>query len=295
MPMNNVRPKVSIIIPTYNRGENLRICLNSLVEQTYKNFEVIICDDGSTDDTKNVIQDFVSKLDVVYDYDINWGGPARPRNRGIRISKGDFIAFLDSDDWWYPNKLEVCLPYLSDYDLVYHDLDIYNSTGKSNGVAKGRVLIGNISRDLVVNGNGINNSSVLIKKSIVNLTGEITEDTNLVAVEDFDYWIRIAKVTDRFKYINQSLGAYWEGENISYSTKQIERAKSLLDKYISELSVEDQKLAILAHHFNSARIFHNLGFYAEAKKSYLEALDMYSLVGTFKGIVGYIMCCFKIK
>lgn len=293
--MNSIIPKVSIIIPTYNRGDQLRICLKSLQEQSFKNFEVLVCDDGSTDNTFTVVEEFKDILNINYIKDTNFGGPAKPRNNGLKQAKGEIVAFLDSDDWWYPNKLEVSVPYLSDYDLVYHDLDIYKSIEKPNGVAKGRVLSGNIAKDLLLNGNGIINSSVIIRKSIADLVGEITEDKNLIAVEDFDYWIRAAKVTDRFKYISQSLGAYWEGENISYSTKQIDRAKSLLDKYMPELSADEQSSAISLHHFSSARMYHTLGFFSEAKKSYLKALHTSNLSRIFKAVSGYLMCCFRIK
>lgn len=293
--MNSIIPKVSIIIPTYNRGDQLRICLKSLQEQSFKNFEVLVCDDGSTDNTFTVVEEFKDILNINYIKDTNFGGPAKPRNNGLKQAKGEIVAFLDSDDWWYSNKLEVSIPYLSDYDLVYHDLDIYKSIEKPNGVAKGRVLRGNIVKDLLLNGNGIINSSVIIRKNIADLVGEITEDKNLIAVEDFDYWIRVAKVTDRFKYLNKSFGGYWVGENISYSTKQIERAKCLLDKYMPELSIDEKKSAVSLHNFNSARMYHTLGFYLEAKEVYVKALDTRNMGRIVKSIVGYLMCCFRVK
>jgi glycosyltransferase involved in cell wall biosynthesis len=97
---------VSVIIPTYNQSKDLNRCLLSLVDQTFKNFEVIICDDGSYDDTKQIVRQFHSKLEIKYLYNANFGGPAHPRNCGIKAAKGEYIAFLDSDDWWCNNKLE---------------------------------------------------------------------------------------------------------------------------------------------------------------------------------------------
>lgn len=293
--MNNDAPKVSVIIPTYNRGNQLRICLKSLQQQTFKNFEVIVCDDGSVDNTPDVINEFKDLLDLKYIQDANFGGPARPRNNGIKIAKGEIIAFLDSDDWWYPNKLEASLEYLPEYDLVHHDLDIYMNTEKSEGVAKGRDLKGNFAKDLIVNGNGVVNSSVLIKRSIVDIVGEITEDKRLIAVEDFDYWIRVAKVTNKFKYINKSLGAYWVGENISYSVKQIDRAKCLLDKYLGDLTKDEKKIALSLHDFTSARMYHYLEMYPEASASYLKALKTNNPVRIVKSAIGYLMSQFKIK
>ncbi|MFC4209930.1 glycosyltransferase family 2 protein [Pedobacter lithocola] len=285
---------ISVIIPTFNRAKKLRKCLLSLCEQTYKDFEVIVCDDGSKDDTKAVVQDFKDKLNIIYEYDTNFGGPARPRNRGLRIARGEFIAFLDSDDWWYPNKLLICSQFVKDFDLIYHDLDIYHDFEKPKGIAKGKVLAGDIMKDLLLNGNVIVNSSVLIRRSIVSLVGEISEDKSLIAVEDFDYWIRVAKVTNRFKYINQSLGGYWEGENISYSIKQIERTKNLLDKYILELSADEQKSALSLHHFSSARTYHGLGHFSDAKKSYINGLYRPSMSRVVKVVAGYLMCCLSI-
>lgn len=293
--MNSIAPKVSVIIPTYNRGNQLRICLKSLQEQSFKNFEVIVCDDGSTDNTPEVIEEFKDLLDLEYIQDVNFGGPARPRNNGLKKAKGEIIAFLDSDDWWYPNKLEISLQYFPEYDLVHHDLDIYTNIVKSEGVAKGRVLVGNIAKDLILNGNGIVNSSVLVKRSIIDIVGDLTEDKRLIAVEDFDYWIRVAKVTNRFKYIDQSLGGYWVGENISYSVKQVDRAKCLLDKYLQDLSVDEQKSAIALHNFTSARMYHYLSMFPEAGESYLKAMNTRSLSKMFKSIAGYVMCRLRIK
>lgn len=286
---------VSVIIPTYNRANDLDRCLKSLQSQTCKNFEVLVCDDGSTDNTEEIVEKYNSTLTIQYIKDENFGGPARPRNNGVKKAKGTVVAFLDSDDWWYPNKLEVSLSYLNEYDLVYHDLDIYTTEKKSNGVAKGRNLTGDIAADLIVNGNGIVNSSAVIRKSIVDLVGEITEDKSLIAVEDYDYWIRVAKVTNRLKYIDQSIGGYWVGENISYSVKQIDRAKSLLDKYFQDLSLPEQKSAISLHHFNAARMYHYLSMYTEASTSYLESLSVNNLKRTLKAIGGYLMCLFRIQ
>jgi glycosyltransferase involved in cell wall biosynthesis len=292
--MNNTAPFFSIVIPTYNHAHFIWRCLDSVLSQTHQNWEAIVVNNFSTDNTIEVVESYKdSRIRLVNN--ANGGVIAVSRNKGISEAKGNIIAFLDSDDWWYPNKLEVSLPHLDKYDLVYHDLDIYTNMEKSNGVAKGRILTGNIAKDLIINGNGIANSSVVIKKEIVDLVGKITEDKKLIAVEDHDYWIRVAKVTNRFKYINQSLGGYWVGENISYSVKQIDRAKSLLDKYFQDLSTDEQKSAISLHNFTSARMYHYLSMYSEASESYLGVLPTNNLNRILKSIAGYLMCCFRIK
>lgn len=293
--LNMVNFYVSIIIPTYNRANDLQRCLESLSNQSYKNFEVLVCDDGSTDNTEEIVKKFESGLAIQYIKDVNFGGPAKPRNNGINEAKGNVIAFLDSDDWWYPNKLEVSLSYLEEYDLVHHDLDIYVNLKESKGVARGRVLKGEILKDLIINGNGIVNSSVIVRKTIVDLVGEITEDKNLIAVEDNDYWIRISKITDKFKYINQSLGGYWVGDNISYSTKQIQREENLLNRYINLLSAEEQKKAYFKFYFNSARRLHYFRLFNEAKVSYLKSFKSKKIDLRIKSLIGYLFSCANIK
>ena len=203
-----------LLIQTYNRANDLDRCLKSLQNQTYKKFEVLVCDDGSTDNTEEIVEKYKSVLTVQYIKDENFGGPARPRNNGIKKANGNVVAFLDSDDWWYPNKLEVSVINLENYDLVYHNLDKYYSVNKSKGRIYGRELYGDIAKDLLVNNNGIPNSSVVIRISIVDVIGFISEDKNLIAVEDSDYWLRATFVTNKFKFIDESLGAYWIGGNI---------------------------------------------------------------------------------
>ena len=285
---------ISVIIPTYSRACDLDWCLKSLENQTYKNFEVLVCDDGSTDNTEEIVVKYNSKLTINYIKDENFGGPARPRNNGIKKAKGDFIAFLDSDDWWYPNKLEFNLPYLTDYDLIYHNLDKYYNVNKSKDKIYGRELKDNITKDLLINGNGIPNSSVVIRKAIVNLMGFISEDKNLIAVEDSDYWLRASFVTNRFKFINKSLGAYWIGNNISVSEKQIIRENNLFNKYEYLLNNQEIKLARLTQSLSRARILHKLRRYNEAKIAYLSSFRHKKRSNKIKSIVGIIACLFRL-
>ena len=89
-----MKPIFSVIIPTYNTGKIIRKTLDSLVGQTYKNFEVIVSDDGSKDETLSIVREYGAKLNLIILENENWGGPARPRNLGIRAATADWIAFL---------------------------------------------------------------------------------------------------------------------------------------------------------------------------------------------------------
>lgn len=292
--------KFSIIIPTYNRALLLKRCLDSLCSQTYQNFEVIVCDDGSTDDSKDIVAQFESRLNLKYVYGENWGGPARPRNNGIKESSGEWICFLDSDDWWRMDKLEKCLPFLNDYDIIYHDLVMLseatlNSIDKAF-VFKARSLEKEMLRDLLINGNPIANSSVVIRKTIVNIVGEITEDRGLIAIEDFDYWVRVSFHTTRFLYIKESLGYYWIGDNISQGLSQIKKEHYFFNKHAPQLSIKDQATASKVLNYRVARLYHINNEYKMAFKSYLKAITTKAQIKYFiNPIIGSLLALLHVK
>ena len=292
--MYNRAPFFSIVIPTYNHAHFMKRCLDSLINQTYQNWEAIVVNNFSEDNTIEIVEGYNDpRIRLINN--ANGGIIAVSRNKGISEAKGDWICFLDSDDWWYPNKLEFSLPYLNDYDLIFHDLVIHEQFNKPFGVIKGRVLKNNIANDLVINCNGIANSSVIVRKTIVDVVGFLVEDKSLVAVEDFDYWIRIAQVTSKFKYLNERLGAYWVGGNVSVSEKQINREYAIFDKYKNLLNKKELDFARKSFAFRRAWIFNQLDLFERSRKEYLVSLSHPFLLIKIKSIVGLIVSVFKIK
>jgi glycosyltransferase involved in cell wall biosynthesis len=234
---------VSVVIPTYNRAIYLNRALLSLVTQTYKNFEVIVCDDGSTDNTKEVVDSFRNFLNIKYIFDKNWGGPARPRNNGCKVASGEYICFLDSDDWWKPQKLAVSVVALTrGADIIYHDLwDVRKECQYFKLKAQGvRSLYSPVYLDLMYNGSPLLNSSVAVKAELLNKIGGFSEDPELIAAEDFDCWVRLSKITNRFLYIPKVLGYYWTGGgNISNPKRTLITLKKILQPYFGDLSGEN--------------------------------------------------------
>ena len=164
-----MKPFVSIIIPTYQNCNRLRGALNSVLSQTYDDYEVLIMDDGSTDGTEEMVNSFKDSR-IFYYWNKNSGGPAKPRNRGIKFSKGNWIAFLDSDDSWKPNKLKMCIENISEQvDLIYHDLEIVYGSKKifRRKKARTRKLKKPVLIDLLINDNLICNSSVIVRKNLL--------------------------------------------------------------------------------------------------------------------------------
>ncbi len=292
-----MEPLFSVIIPTYNRSSRLRKALNSLVSQTFKNFEVVICDDGSVDNTKEVVDEFKSLLLINYIWNQNWGGPARPRNIGIANCSGQWICFLDSDDWWYPQKLEKCLEYIENYDFLYHIVDIFSArTNKLTRKKFGRELGSSPFKDLIIYGNGIANSSVIVKKSICLEIGKISEDVSLVSVEDYDYWLRVSQKTNKLKFINHSLAAYfWDDiSNISQiSINRIEKEITIFNKYLSYLTIAEQKKAELIFNYKIGRYYGVLGDFCNARKYLNSSMKSSDSLIKLKSMVYFLKYSFK--
>lgn len=201
------KPTFSIVVPTFNRAAYLVELLQGLVNQTYKNFEVLICDDGSSDHTKEVVESFQHLIDLKYCYDTNWGGPAKPRNTGIRNAAADWVCFLDSDDLWLPNKLEEVFHALSDdRDVIYH---LFSTNYQKQIIGRHQKSpFYNQFEDLLFNGNRIVNSSLVVKKSVLLKIDGFREDKKLIGVEDYDLLLRLAREKADFYLIDKVLGEY---------------------------------------------------------------------------------------
>lgn len=292
--MDNTAPFFSIIIPTYNHAHFMKRCLDSLVNQTYENWEAIVVNNFSEDNTIEIVNEYTDpRIRLINN--ANGGVIAVSRNKGISEANGDWICFLDSDDSWYPNKLNESLKYIKDYDLIYHNLDKQFPMKSNKGVVNGRILQGNIAKDLLINGFCIPNSSVIVSKNIVDMVGKINEDKRFVAIEDSDYWMRISTITNRFKFIDLSLGFYWIGENMSISPKQIDREIHLFNQYKGLLNSTELNQALKSLSIRKARIYHQTGNFKEAKNEYLISLRHPSLGVKIKSILGYVLCLFRKK
>lgn len=234
-----LNPIFSVIIPTYNRAERLKIALESLSVQTYKNFEVFVCDDGSTDHTKEIVETFKEKLDLTYIWEENWGGPARPRNNGIKAAKGEWVCFLDSDDWWYSNKLEILNEFISnnpDTDFVCHELVLNNILTGERRLMTCRPVVPDLYRELLISGNRFINSASSIKRSFLQkFKIEINESKKFVSVEDFEFCLQLAACNANFACINVPLGEYLlETDNISNSQFHLRNLESVLKFHVFE-------------------------------------------------------------
>lgn len=242
MQNNLLKPIFSIVIPTYNRADRLKICLESLTKQTFTSFEVLVCDDGSTDNTNEVIEQFSDKFDLTYLWEPNSGGPAKPRNNGIDKAKGEWICFLDSDDWWYENKLKLVYEYSlknPHIDVISHDLMLNDlKLGKKYLLPSGPV-VPNLYLELLKYGNRFPNSANSIRKSVLE---KYNIRFNLIRIEDYDFCLQLALVNLNFGCINLPLGEYIiDSDNISNVDSHFKNLEVLLRKHVFDIQTFEQK------------------------------------------------------
>jgi len=207
-------PKVSIIIPTYNRARLIYKAIESILNQSYQDFEIIIVDDGSTDNTREIVQKYIEsqsfkvvnpQVIVKYIWQEN-RGPAAARNRGIREATGKYIALLDSDDIWfydYLNKQVLFLEKNINFDIVCRSIFV-----KDGSLGRERRIIGhdkpdNVSTEMLILDGYLSTCGSVFKQECFSSGGEY--DEKLRGDEDIDLLFRLSQKFN-IKYINDPLG-----------------------------------------------------------------------------------------
>jgi glycosyltransferase involved in cell wall biosynthesis len=232
--MTSRKPKISVIVPTYNRSELLPRAINSILNQTFKDFELIIVDDGSTDNTKKIIEKY-SENDsrIKYIYQENSGGPPRPKNTGIKIAKGNYIAFLDSDDEWLPSKLEEQIKKYIENDknhnigLVGCGAIIINKATKEKEYFTPPRFLLKKTPEILQKTIAHSCSSIIIKKTVFEDSGLF--DENIKVLDDRDLYIRILNKY-KFIFIQKPLFKYYVHDN-NVTNKKNEH-KSIKDEQL---------------------------------------------------------------
>ena len=213
--MNNRQNSISVIIPVFNRVKLIARCINSVINQTYPVNEIIVVDDGSNDGTYDLIRKNFPQVISIYQEN---KGVSNARNVGIQSAKSKWIAFLDSDDEWFPNKIEKQISLINKYPLykVCHSDEIWiRNDVRVNPMKKHRKYGGDIYKKclpLCV----ISPSSIIIHKDIFNDVGFF--DKNLPVCEDYDLWLRICSKYEVL-YLDQKLVKKYGGHDDQLSKK----------------------------------------------------------------------------
>lgn len=199
-------PRCTVVIPAYNAAGTLQETLASVFAQTYRDYEIIVVDDGSTDTTPQLLEDYGEALQVVHKP--NEGRPAAARNRGVAAARGEYIAFLDADDLWRPEKLArqidlmeanprlgLCFTAAAIIDEGGHQVRI----NRCMPTARGKIY------DLLSTRNVMVGSSVMIRRRAIEAVGGF--DEGLTSIENWDLWIRIAHDWE-VDHVDEPLTAY---------------------------------------------------------------------------------------
>ena len=242
------KPKISVIIPTWNSDKTLKATIESCLNQTLPPIEILVCDDGSTDDSKKIVEE-------MNDSRVKWiplshsGTPAVPRNKGIELSKGEWIAFCDSDDEWLPQKLEKQVAALlqTKYKAISTNAfqKINNTKTNKKIIYFTKKYIGFIN---LLQSNSIICSSTIIHKSLFNKIGGFTENINYGSYADYIYWLKITTET-KFIYIEDALTIYNDHPETSMRKEKISdkdlKNNSFNDFIIWSKTKKNQKLKML--------------------------------------------------
>lgn len=190
--------KVSVVIPTYNRAKYLKQALDSVLAQTHKDLEIIVVDDSSKDNTAEVVSSYGPQVRYIVQENRERGAA---RNRGIDESRGDYVAFLDSDDAWLPEHLERCLGALDskkDEAAAYSGSYLMGEDGEIIEKLPASGFRGDPLKDIVsgFSSHGCNASSSVIKREIFEKAGRFSEVRELSGSEDWEMWARLASCSD---------------------------------------------------------------------------------------------------
>jgi len=210
------QPLVTVITPLFNAQDFIGETIESVLDQTYQNWEMIIVDDCSTDNSRDIVKKYEAKESRIklIELEKNFGGPARPRNVGLDISKGDYLAFLDADDVWLKNKLQVQINEMlvNNLDFTSTDSKFIDDNSIDTIINKHKIIIffKKIKRKAtlsdVIKGNFISTSSAIVSKNFIS---KFDENKDFIGVEDMYLWMKILNEKNvRYKYIRDKLIKY---------------------------------------------------------------------------------------
>lgn len=242
------KPFFSIIIPTFNQSHFLQSALKSVFNQTFKNFEIIVIDNYSTDLTSEVIREYKNK--IIYKKIRNKGIIAKSRNIGIKLARGKWIAFLDSDDFWSKNKLKIIKNFIfnSKIDIICHSTWIIESEKKKIKLWSYGPYKKNFYKYLLKYGNKFSTSASLVKKNFLDKS-KITfnEDRRFITSEDYSFFMNLAKLNAKICFIDKPLGYQRFHKNSASANKKkhLISTKLLLKHHvfnIQDFTLNKQKL-----------------------------------------------------
>lgn len=269
-------PTVSVIIPTYNHAYLIARSIQSVLNQTFQDFELIIVDDGSTDDTESLVNSYSSKKIKYVRHQKNQGA-APARNTGIRLAKGDYIALLDDDDEWMPEILEkqmkVYYTAPMEVGVVYTRYIIYDSLGDYLSPLKVAKKEGDLFKQILYK-NHVRFQSSLIKRECFSKVGLISE--SILYARDWEVFLRISQHW-QFLYIDEPLAIMYEQPEgrLSKLERSIVDTQRILNMYFPQIKQDRRILAKL--YFQIAYLSCSVGKIGQGRYYYLRSIRTYPI------------------
>ncbi len=291
--MINQAPKVSVILPTYNRAYIIEKAIQSVLNQTYQDFEIIVIDDGSIDNTEEIIKELQEKDNRIRYLRLNINkGASHARNEGIKIAQGEYITFQDSDAEWVIDKLEKQMKVI---ETSSENIVIYCGFWRIDGDEKTYIpdinisnREGNIHKELL-KGNFVDTPSILLPKKNLEKVGMF--DEKLPALEDWDLAIRLSKYYE-FKLIDETLYiSYVLSDSISANYEALIIAMQIiLAKYQDEIYKDHKIIKAWSIKFNSiAKYLLDNNDITKAKQLYWRAIKLYPFWrGNYIDLIKYL-------
>jgi glycosyltransferase involved in cell wall biosynthesis len=300
-------PFFSIVIPAYNAEKFLDESLGSVLSQTFKDYEIIVIDNGSADNTQKKAESCLAGKNVRYsvireEKNLGIGGA---RNKAVQMASGEYIAFLDADDVWYPTKLERVHDTFAqnkDISLVCHDQNLARFDESGTKIV-GKMVYGPWHDDmysyLLFDGNCLSVSATTVKKSRLLEAGLFSEKPEFDCVGDYDMWLRVSKIC-KFYFLHEILGEYrvskWStSANIE---KQMQTEINVLNSHFSTLQhskENDKKIRerLAAVYCGGGWYLHRQGNFPESRILYKRAISEYPFL--YKAYAAYMLSLLRIR
>ncbi|MDP3704046.1 MAG: glycosyltransferase [Candidatus Omnitrophota bacterium] len=276
-------PTVSVITPTYNRAALVREAIESILAQTFADWEAVVVDDGSTDSTPEILRDYARRDPRIRVARQNNQGLTAARNHGLRLAQGEFIAFLDDDDLWLPEKLHVQVAFMRTHPQAALSYSRFYLLGSRNGGQPVYPKRPGMTYRELVQGNFIQVPTVMVRRNGLDAVGEFSPAYR--GAQDFDLWLRIAR---RYPigFIDQPLACYRKhGANMTAKLVPMYEERIAVLKTIRP----DRRLGVtraLVHrqiamyHYRMARLHLDGRDYREAAGQFLQAVWHDPFVGS---------------
>jgi glycosyltransferase involved in cell wall biosynthesis len=266
-------PVVTVVIPTYNHAGFLSDALRSLCAQTYAHWEAVVVNNYSEDDTISVVESFADPRIRLENFRNN-GVIAASRNRGIALASGRYIAFLDSDDTWYPEKLTRCMKLFNDeVGLVCHglhwigdqDRDIYG------GPSQRATFDG-----LLDHGSCLTPSATIIKKEYLDAVGNFSEAREIITAEDYHLWLKLAQAQIKMIFLREILGEYrvHSSNQSGSAVKHMNAVLCVVDEFFKNIKPDGLRLRFrINRRYGNAH--YGAGRSLQRNKQYIPSCRMY--------------------